>query len=303
MSNTSDFSFGSAVSHEVPSSSLVPTPGHGRKMVQYIQVDLIDEFPGHPFLIHDDKDMENLVSSIKEQGVLSPVIVRENDNARYDMISGHRRLFACQKLDLPVIPCIVVDIDDDEAIIRMVESNIQRSSLLPSEKAKSYKMLNDAYKHQGKVGSDSEKSSGRTTAEIGRMNNDSSAQVTRYIRMADLIDGLLNMVDKKKVSVNTGYTLSFLSDDQQQTLLNVLKKNDIRSVSIGQAKSLKDLAGSDLDEETILTVLQGDEKKAPGRYSLNAKEIKSIIEQVPPEEDANQFILNAIQFYKEHYSK
>ena len=187
----------------------------------------IDDFPDHPFKVRDDEDMAQLIESIKERGVITPATVRQKEDGRYELISGHRRKRACELAGFDTLRCEVVELNRDEATILMVESNYQRSQILPSEKAYAYKMRLEALSRQGKrtdltsapVGW---KSSGKETAQlIGEQSGDSQTQVRRYIRLTNLVPELLEYVDEGRIKMRPAVELSFLDEDSQRDVVDV----------------------------------------------------------------------------------
>lgn len=188
-----------------------------------IPIKLIDDFPAHPFKVKMDDDMEQLVASIKEQGLITPVILRPKENGRYEMVSGHRRKEACLRAGLTEIKAEVREISHDEAIILMVDSNLQRTEILPSEKAFSYKMRLEAIKRQGKRTDLTSYPLGtklwfRSNMEVSEQVGDSKTQIARYIRLTELIPELLNLVDERKMALRPAVELSYLSKDEQTTI-------------------------------------------------------------------------------------
>ena len=224
--------------------------------VQNIPLDLIDEFPNHPFKVLDNDEMDKLVDSIKESnGVLVPSIVRKKNNGRYEMVSGHRRMRASQLLGLETIPSIVKNLTDDEATIIMVDSNIQREKLLPSEKAFAYKMKMDAMKHQGKSTSSQVGTKLRTDEKIGAEYGDNRNTVQRYIRLTYLIPELLDMVDEEKIALGPAISLSYLNEDYQNSLLDYIQYFDA-TPSQGQANELKRLfQNNELEVQKIKEIM------------------------------------------------
>lgn len=192
----------------------------------------IDDFPNHPFKVKMDEDMNQLVQSVKERGVITPITLRQKEDGRYEIVSGHRRRKACELAGLERVPAEIKELSRDEAIILMVESNLQRSIILPSEKAFSYKMRLEAMKRQGQrtdltsdpVGG---KLSGKESAEIvGELAGDSKNQVRRYIRLTELIPELLDMVDGNKIAFRPAVEISYLTETEQHNLLNSISYND-----------------------------------------------------------------------------
>ena len=209
--------------------------------VKYVDLKLLHDFKDHPFQVKDDEDMDKLVESIKEQGILDPAIVRDRPEGGYEIISGHRRRHAAMRAGLRDIPVIIRDISDDEATLAMVDANLHREKLLPSEKAFAYKMKMDTLSHQGKSGGTSSgqvvPKSKRSTEVIGEESGESYKQVQRYIRLTELLPEIIHMVDEKKIKFNAGVELSYLTKEEQQTLLNIVTQSDTYP-SLTQAKDL-----------------------------------------------------------------
>ena len=213
--------------------------------VVYIDINEITDFPNHPFKVRNDEKMQDMVKSIKEYGVIIPTIVRPKDNGTYEMVSGHRRKFACQLAGVDKVKCIVKNLSDDEATILMVDSNIQREEILPSEKAFAYKLKLDAMKHQGKRVEYDELDTSRPldgkleSAEImGKEIGESARTIQRYIRLTYLIPELLEQVDNKRIAFRPAVELSYLSEDYQYIVLNKLEYDEV-SPSLSQAITLK----------------------------------------------------------------
>ena len=231
----------------------------------------IHPFSNHPFKVSDDKRMEELIRSIKENGVMTPILVRPDPKGGYELISGHRRLHAATVLGLVSLPAVIRDMDDDEAVIAMVDSNIQRDALLPSEKAYAYKMRMDAMRHQGRRTDPTsrplvEKSSADQT---GSLFGESGRQVQRFIRLTELIPELLALVDTKKIGVRPGIELSYLENEQQELLYRVLIDQNIYPKG-GQARQLRNLATDDqFTPGNILRILVPEkEESAPAKRNI-----------------------------------
>ena len=200
--------------------------------VVYISIKDIDDFPEHPFKVIENDEMKEMIDSIKEKGVLVPTIIRPKANGRYEMISGHRRKKASELANIDTIPCIVRDLTDDEATIIMVDSNLQREKILPSEKAFAYKLKMEALKHQGKETLRPMVGKLETADFIGQQNNESGRQVQRYIRLTELIPELLKMVDNESLKLSPSMAfrpaveISYLTKDEQTSLLDIMECND-----------------------------------------------------------------------------
>ena len=208
-------------------------PQAGTEQVQEIALSELHEFKGHPFKVLDDEKMQETIESVREHGVLMPGIARPRAEGGYEIIAGHRRRHACELVGLETMPMFIRDYTDDEATIIMVDSNIQREDILPSEKAKAYKMKYEAMKHQGK------KSGKNTLDEVGETAGESAKTVQRYIWISRLSDSLLDMVDAKKIGIMQAVDLSFLSEDAQQWVLVAIQETNV-VITTQQSAMLKE---------------------------------------------------------------
>ena len=269
--------------------------------VQNISLDLIDEFPNHPFKVLDNDEMDKLVDSIKESnGVLVPTIVRKKNNGRYEMVSGHRRMRASQLLGLDTIPSIVKNLTDDEATIIMVDSNIQREKLLPSEKAFAYKMKMDAMKHQGKSTSSQVGTKLRTDEKIGAEYGDSRNTVQRYIRLTYLIPELLDMVDEEKIALGPAISLSYLNEDYQNSLLDYIQYFDA-TPSQGQANELKRLfQNNELEFQKIKEIMMKEKPNQVEKIKLDASRIREVLPKSVREDKIEDYVVKAIVHYEKY---
>ena len=238
--------------------------------VQEINISDISDFPEHPFKVNDDDKMQEMVKSIKEYGVILPVIVRPKEDGTYEMISGHRRKRACELAGVKQIRCIVKNLSDDEATILMVDSNIQREEILPSEKAFAYKMKMEAMKHQGKqleTTSDPMEQKLTTREIIANENGESASNIQRYIRLTELIPELLEEVDNKRIAFRPAVELSYLSEENQYVVLNKLEYDEV-SPSLSQAIVLKKMQQEGtITEEKIEELL--DKEKPNQKEFIN----------------------------------
>lgn len=235
-----------------------------RERVQEIPLDQLKPFRNHPFKVRDDQRMLDTVDSIREYGVLVPAIARPDPEGGYELISGHRRKRGCEMAGLQTMPVIIRNLDDDAAVLVMVDSNIQREELLPSERAFAYKMKLEALKHQG-ARSDltSRQVVGKLEAAdvIGKATDESGRQVQRYVRLTNLIPELLNMVDEKMISFNPAVELSYLSHEQQQEVINAMDDTQ-NAPSFSQAKRIKKLAQEGNFTSEAVVDIMGEEKKS-----------------------------------------
>ena len=225
--------------------------------IENIPIELIDDFQDHPFQVRFDEEMDRLMDSIKEYGVLVPILIRPIED-RYELISGHRRKAACEALGLETLPAVVRSMTREEAIITMVDSNIQREHVLPSEKAKAYKMKMDALRHQGKKTSTQVGWRAETAQQIGQEGGDSKNQVRRYIRLNHLHPDILEMIDQGKMAFILAVELSYLSAFEQKHVLDAMQYEE-RTPSLAQAIQLKRLSQEgQLDRETASVLLAED---------------------------------------------
>lgn len=262
----------------------------------------IDDFPNHPFKVKMDEDMNQLVQSVKERGIITPVTLRQKENGRYEIVSGHRRRKACELAGLERVPAEIKELSRDEAIILMVESNLQRSIILPSEKAFSYKMRLEAMKRQGQrtdltlspVGTKSGRSSEVITAETG----DSRNQIYRYIRLTELIPELLDMVDENKIAFRPAVELSYLTETEQHNLLNSISYNDA-TPSLPQAIRLKEFSkAGKLSAEVIEAILGEEKPNQKEKISFKAERLRPYIPSTVPLEKTEDYIIKALEYYQ-----
>ena len=271
--------------------------------VQEIDISNISDFPDHPFKVSDDDKMQEMVKSIKEYGVIIPVIVRPKEDGTYEMISGHRRKRACELAGVKQIRCIVKNLSDDEATILMVDSNIQREEILPSEKAFAYKMKLEAMKHQGKnIDIDEEETSrpldGKLeSAEImGKEVGESARTIQRYIRLTKLIPELLDEVDSKRIAFRPAVELSYLSDENQYVVLNKLEFDEV-SPSLSQAIILKKMEQEGtITEEKIEELLDKEKPNQKEFIKIHNERIdKYIPTKVKETGNVEDFIILCVQ--------
>ncbi|MCF2643461.1 ParB/RepB/Spo0J family partition protein [Roseburia hominis] len=255
---------------------------------QEIELGRIHAFPNHPFKVLDDDKMETLVDSIRENGILNPVIVRPDQTGNYEMISGHRRLHAAGIVGLKKISAIVKEMSDDEAIIKMVDANIQREEILPSERAWSLKMKMDAIKRQGKR---SDLTSGQngpklSAVEVGESAGISSTQVKRYIRLTELIPEILDLVDQKKVQFTLAVDISYFDEQVQKWIYEYIKDNGfLKPVQIAALKEQANL--SNASQYNVISILNGalPQKSSSAKVSLSEKKLDKYF---PPHYSAKQ---------------
>lgn len=248
-----------------------------------LSVSELHDFPGHPFQVRDDEEMEKLAESITQHGVLMPGLVRPRAAGGYEIVAGHRRKFASMKAGIREMPVIVRDMDDDTAVILMVDSNVQRENVLPSEKARAYKMKLDAIKR--KAGRPSKENSGQldqnffnpySVEKIAQDAGESTKQVQRYIRLNELIPELLEMVDGNEIKFNPAYELAFLRPEEQAVLYDILQAEEV-TPSLSQAQRLKRASQEGrLSEQDIAAIMREEKAQTrdTGKVTLPAKEIE-----------------------------
>ena len=238
-----------------------------------LPIEKLRPFEGHPFQVKDDVEMEQLVHSILTQGLLTPLSVRPIDNNEYEVISGHRRLHACKKAGIETVPALIYALNRDEATIAMVDSNLHREKILPSEKAFAYKMKRDALSHQGKTSHQvGEKLP--TTAMIGKESGDSMNQVLRYIRLTELIPEIFRMVDDGKIALTPAVELSYLTKQEQRDLLETMESEDC-TPSLSQAIQMKRLSQTgELDIDRIFDILREPKVNQIDKISFRTTDIR-----------------------------
>ena len=254
-----------------------------QERVMMLSVSELHDFPGHPFQVRDDQEMEKLVESITQHGVLMPGLVRPRAAGGYEIVAGHRRKFASVKAGIREVPVIVREMDDDTAVILMVDSNVQRENVLPSEKARAYKMKLDSIKR--KAGRPSKENSGQldqnfcnpySVEKIAQDAGESTKQVQRYIRLNELIPQLLEMVDGNEIKFNPAYELAFLRPEEQAVLYDILQAEEV-TPSLSQAQRLKRASQEGrLSEQDIAAIMQEEKAQTrdTGKVTLPAKEIE-----------------------------
>ena len=261
-----------------------------------IKIDCIDDFPNHPFKIIDNEEMEQMKESIADNGVFIPALVRPKPDGRYEMISGHRRKFESQLALKETMPCIVRELSDDEAINIMVDSNMQREEILPSEKAFAYKMKLDAMKHQG-VTSRQVVGKLESAEVLGQKVGDSGRQVQRYIRLTKLIPELLDKVD---IAFNPAVELSYLTEEEQYALLDCIEYNDA-TPSHAQDIVMKKLSQEDsLNEEKIDDILSQEKPNQIPKMKFSEERIRSVLPKNVESDKIEDFVVKAIEYYSKH---
>lgn len=277
----------------------------GQETVCTVPIRLIDDFAEHPFQVRDDEDMERLIQSIDNNGVLNPVILRKNGE-RYELIAGHRRKHACLRLGISGIPAIVRELSRDEAVVEMVDSNLQREHILPSEKAYAYKMKMDAMKR--KAGRPKENSrplvEDFSTADIiGQDTGESGRQIQRYIRLTELIPELLTMVDEEKIAFRPAVELSYLTEDEQRDLLETIESEDC-TPSLAQAIRMKNLSKvGKLDMDTIFAIMTEQKPNQKEKIKIPMERLEQFFPRGMPQKQIEDTIVKALTLYQKHLKK
>ena len=274
--------------------------------IRDIPLSEIDEFPDHPFKVLMDEDMEQLVESIKRNGVMTPATVRLKENGRYELISGHRRKKACELAGLETLKCEVKDLTRDEAIIIMVESNLQRSVILPSEKAFAYKMRLEAMDRQGKrndLTSTPLVSKSRSNEELADKVGESREQIRRFIRLTELVPEILQMVDEKQIAFRPAVEISYLAEEQQYTLLEAMSYNDA-TPSLAQAIKMKKFnQDRKLTDEVIQSIMEEEKPNQKEKPTFRDERITKLIPKTVPKGQETDFVVKALEFYNRHLQR
>ena len=274
-----------------------------KERVQEIPIAEIDDFPDHPFHVDIDDAMREMAESVKRFGILSPAVVRQKEDGRYELISGHRRKKACELAGIDKMPVIVRNMDRDEAIIFMVDSNLQRERLLPSEKAFSYKMKLDAMKRQGArmdlTSVPMGQKLGKTSREIlAGASPDSNTQIQRYIRLTELIPDLLQMVDEGKIAFRPAVELSYLTKEEQISLYEAMESEDC-TPSLAQAIKIKKFSQEGrLNDDVILSILSEEKPNQREVYRLPKDRIDKYFPKGTPSEKIEEIICKALELYR-----
>ena len=274
-----------------------------KERIQDIPIAEIDDFPNHPFHVDIDDAMREMAESVKRFGVLSPAVARQKENGRYELISGHRRKKACELAGIDKMPVIVRNMDRDEAIIFMVDSNLQRERLLPSEKAFSYKMKLDAMKRQGArmdlTSVPMGQKLGKTSREIlAGASPDSNTQIQRYIRLTELIPDLLQMVDEGKIAFRPAVELSYLTKEEQISLYEAMESEDC-TPSLAQAIKIKKFSQEGrLNDDVILSILSEEKPNQREVYRLPKDRIDKYFPKGTPSEKIEEIICKALELYR-----
>lgn len=266
----------------------------------------IDDFPDHPFQVRMDEDMDQLVESIKERGIITPITLRQKEDGRYELVSGHRRKKACELAAFETIKAEIRELTRDEAIILMVESNLQRSVILPSEKAFSYKMRLEAMKRQ--AGRPSKENSGPVVQNFSRDNlgdsaGESGRQISRYIRLTELIPSILEMVDEGRIAFRPAVEISYLLKDEQEELYEAMSFADA-TPSLAQAIKMKEFSKNGKLTPEVIESIMGEEKpNQREKFSFRADRLRKFIPASVPYSKTEEYVLKALEHYHRYQER
>lgn len=268
--------------------------------IHEIPLSEIDEFPNHPFHVRIDEDMDQLVESIKERGIITPVTLRQKPDGRYEIVSGHRRTKACELAGLATVKAEIKELSRDEAIILMVESNLQRTTILPSEKAFSYKMRLEAINRQGQrtdLTSTPVVSKSRSNEVLGEIGGESREQVRRYIRLTHLIPPLLDLVDAGKIAFRPAVELSYLTEEEQNSLLDSISSEQ-STPSLAQALKMKEFSQNGrLNADVILSIMCEQKPNQKEKISFQSERLKPFIPKNFTAKQTEDYVIKALEYY------
>lgn len=268
----------------------------------------IDDFPNHPFKVREDEDMDQLVESVKSRGVITPITLRQKEDGRYEIVSGHRRKRASELAGLETIPAEIKELTRDEAIILMVESNFQRSTILPSEKAFAYKMRLEAMKRQGQrtdLTSDpvGPKLGTRSNEELSKVVGESETQIKRYIRLTELEPELLDLVDEGKIGLRPAVEISYLNDIEQQDLIEAI---DLADATPSHAQTIKMRRFSEegkLSPEVIESIMTEEKPNQKEKFTFKAERLRQYIPKSIPYDKTEEYVCKALEHYQRYLER
>lgn len=270
----------------------------------------IDDFPGHPFHVKLDEDMEQLVQSVRDRGIITPVTLRPKEDGRYEMVSGYRRKKACELAGLTTVKAEIREMTRDEAVILMVESNLQRTTILPSEKAFSYKMRLEAMKRQaGRPAKENASpvatnfTKGRSDSKLGDLVGESKDQVRRYIRLTELVSDLLELVDQGRIAFRPAVELSYLTKAEQTALLESIAREEA-TPSLAQAIKMREFSKEGrLNPDVILSIMQEQKPNQREKISFQSDRLKPLLPKNYSQKQQEEYILKALDFYNRHLQR
>ena len=280
---------------------------HALPKIYDIPLTEIDDFPDHPFKVRMDEDMDQLVESVKERGIITPITLRQKEDGRYEIVSGHRRRKACELAGLDTVPAEIKELTRDEAIILMVDSNLQRTTILPSEKAFSYKMRYDALKRMSgertDLTGDPVEPRLKTSEIVGREMNESASQIKRYIRLTELVPELLDMVDEGRIAMRPAVELSYLNDIEQQDLIPAMELADA-TPSHAQAIKMRNFSKEGkLSPEVIESIMCEEKPNQKEKISIKYADARRFIPSSVPYERTGEYIMKALEYYHRYLER
>ena len=271
----------------------------------------IDDFPGHPYRVLDDEDMQNLMESIKDRGVITPAMVRKKDDGRYEIISGHRRKHASERLGLETLRCEVVEVSRDEAIILMVDSNAQRSVILPCDKGRAYKMKLEAIKRQGQrtdltstpLGEKLEGKDALSVTKISNESGESQTQIQRYIRLTYLVDELQDFVDKGQMKMRPAVELSYLDEETQRDIVDRIDETEAFPSHDQAIRIRKAYEAGEIDYDKVRDIMAEEKPNQKPKFKFSFDRLKPYIPKDYSDSKAEDYVIKALEFYQKYLKK
>lgn len=265
----------------------------------------IDDFPGHPYRVLDDEDMQNLMESIKDRGVITPAMVRKKNDGRYEMISGHRRKHASERLGLETLRCEVVEVSRDEAIILMVDSNAQRSVILPCDKGRAYKMKLEAIKRQGQRTDLTSRPLGEklSVAELAEDAEDSERQIHRYIRLTYLVDELQDFVDKGQMKMRPAVELSYLDEETQRDIVDRIDETEAFPSHDQAIRIRKAYEAGEINYDKVRDIMAEEKPNQKPKFKFSFDRLKPYIPKDYSDSKAEDYVIKALEFYQKYLKK
>lgn len=271
----------------------------------------IDDFPDHPYRVLDDEDMQNLMESIKDRGVITPAMVRKKDDGRYEMISGHRRKHASERLGLETLRCEVVEVSRDEAIILMVDSNAQRSVILPCDKGRAYKMKLEAIKRQGQrtdltstpLGEKLEGKDALSVTQISNESGESQTQIQRYIRLTYLVDELQDFVDKGQMKMRPAVELSYLDEETQRDIVDRIDETEAFPSHDQAIRIRKAYEAGEIDYDKVRDIMDEEKPNQKPKFTFSFDRLKPYIPKDYSDSKAEDYVIKALEFYQKYLKK
>ena len=265
----------------------------------------IDDFPDHPYCVLDDEDMQNLMESIKDRGVITPAMVRKKDDGRYEMISGHRRKHVSERLGLETLRCEVVEVSRDEAIILMVDSNAQRSVILPCDKGRAYKMKLEAIKRQGQRTDLTSRPVGEklSVAELAEDAEDSERQIHRYIRLTYLVDELQDFVDKGQMKMRPAVELSYLDEETQRDIVDRIDETEAFPSHDQAIRIRKAYEAGEIDYDKVRDIMAEEKPNQKPKFKFSFDRLKPYIPKDYSDSKAEDYVIKALEFYQKYLKK